>query len=232
MVETRDEQSARRLAMLAGGGTFRLPVGGPDTSGQAWRPYDVAHAMGWIRGIRRRQLRLGEHEPLPEDDERNCRLSELLLSAIYVDDWSPGSTVAHLFVHLIQRAREMGDVERNEAQYRLLAKMAEAIIEELKAPQLCMECRGHGQVPEWRAHELTRFQVPDKTRTRLVDCPRCGGFGLAARSDWRRYSAMGVGHETYERRWRALYERLFALCLERIQVGLQAVGRALVRQTG
>lgn len=229
--ETRADKTGRRLAMLAGQGAFRLPTGSPDTSGASLKPHDVAHAMSWIRGRRRRFLQLGEHEELPEDEERECRLTELLLYVMYVNPGQQGQDMGHLFLHLVDRALELTQLDRRDKEYPIAPRMAALAIRELTEPRLCTECHGQCQIPEWRRQQL-EHKVADHTKQRPTTCPTCGGHGVQPRSDWKRYNQLKVHHQTYRKRWRHVYEELLGLCLVRVRDGLDAVCAALVREAG
>jgi len=222
--ETRAERTKRKLAMLAGGGNFRMHPGSPDTSGNTIKPVDVAHAMSFIRQRRRDP----ESGSLSMRDAFRCRLSELLLTVLYVELGAPGASREALRGLLVARAEGIAGAWAGNGEHARLERMVDRLLYELTTPRLCVHCSGNAVVPEWRWQQLMN-QGPDRTRRRLMDCPKCGGSGLKPRADRPRYEFIGTDRITYQARWREVFESLHDECQSALREGLRAIQAALLQ---
>lgn len=119
--ESRTDRTKRKLSMLAGFTAYRSQPMSPDTSGRALRPHNVAHAMTFIRQ-RRRDPETGELSPR---DLVWCRLSELLLTFLYVDAGAPGHCRDNLKRLLALRAQGITRLSESDNDFPMVERMAE-----------------------------------------------------------------------------------------------------------
>lgn len=132
---------------------------------------------------------------------RRCRIAEVAKLELHCAEceWEARRIHSEADRQVLSRAKTA--VERAKAdawpgQPRMYAVIAQAVLVELQAPDLCTACSGRGDL---------------KTGGVVRTCPACEGRAIAAASDRRRAGRIGRDESTYRGTWRPVYEWAYTL---------------------